>query len=458
MTLMISEIDEIVKFYSPETIEQIARDTGFVERESKLGGVEFSGIMTAGLFGEPDASLTQMAAMAKDINPESEISASGIHQRINESAVEFLRTLLAKALEISASRELDESIPYLLESYQRVCLLDSTGIALPSSLSAVWRGSGGNGPEAAMKLQLMLDYKNGEYMNIAATDGVTPDQRYVMTAVEMLGAGDLAIFDLGYFSKEALFAISSKGGYFLCRLYHNVGLYKQDKQEHDRFTKLDLVKTLKRKHQAGIDSCEFHLCLRKEQSSLMVRLIAEKAPDAVANERRRKAREKAKRKNRPAPSARYLYLLGWSLYITNVDKEFLKTESVSLLYGLRWQIEMVFKAWKSYHGLTQLRGERQERIECFIYGRLIMMTIMALLSGSMRRYLWKTKRREISVFRAIRHFQLKAHKVLCLMADPLALAGLLRDEFLEACRLCVMDSRKRLSTAQKIRMAVVHQT
>ena len=456
MSLTIPEIDEIVKFYSPETIEQIARETGFVERESKLGGLEFSGIMTAGLFGEPDASLTQMAAMAKDIKPESEISASGMHQRINESAVEFLRTLLAKALEISASRELDESIPYLLESYQRVCLLDSTSIALPDNLSAVWRGSGGNGPEAAMKLQLMLDYKSGEYMNVAATDGVTPDQRYVMTALEMLGAGDLVIFDLGYFSQKALFAISSKSGYFLCRLHHNVGLYKQDK-ERDRFTKIDLVKALKRKHKAGIDSCEFHVFLCKEQSSLMVRLIAEKAPDAVANERRRKAREKAKRKNRPEPSARYLYLLGWSLYITNVDNEFLVAESVSLLYGLRWQIEMVFKAWKSYHGLTQLRGERLERIECFIYGRLIMMTIMALLSGSMRRYLWNTRRRELSIFRAIRHFQLKAHKTLCLMADPMALAGLLRDEFLDACRLCAMASRKRLSTAQKIRMTVIYQ-
>jgi hypothetical protein len=44
------EIDKIVKFYSAETIWQIARETGFVERGSKLGSVEFLGIMTAGLF------------------------------------------------------------------------------------------------------------------------------------------------------------------------------------------------------------------------------------------------------------------------------------------------------------------------------------------------------------------------------------------------------------------------
>ena len=55
MSMIIPEIDEIVNFYNAETVEQIARDTGFIQRESKFGGIEFLGIMTAGLFAEPDA-------------------------------------------------------------------------------------------------------------------------------------------------------------------------------------------------------------------------------------------------------------------------------------------------------------------------------------------------------------------------------------------------------------------
>lgn len=141
MSKIIPEIDEIVKFYSPETIEQIARETGFVQRESKFGGTEFLGIMTvlgimtAGLFSEPDASLAPMAAMAGDINPE--ISGPGIHQRIDRTGVVFLKKLLAKALEISAScvpGEIDDSIPDVLKAFQRVCLIDSTHIPLPASL------------------------------------------------------------------------------------------------------------------------------------------------------------------------------------------------------------------------------------------------------------------------------------------------------------------------------------
>ena len=53
---IIPEIDEIVNFYKPESIEQIAKDKGFVQRESALGGIEFLAIMTYGLFSQSDAS------------------------------------------------------------------------------------------------------------------------------------------------------------------------------------------------------------------------------------------------------------------------------------------------------------------------------------------------------------------------------------------------------------------
>jgi hypothetical protein len=101
MQTIVPEIVEIVNFYSPEVVEEIARDTGFVQRESKLGGMEFLGIMTQGLYSRPDATLTQMVAMGKDINKELEISAEGLHQRINHLGVEFLRSMLSKALELS---------------------------------------------------------------------------------------------------------------------------------------------------------------------------------------------------------------------------------------------------------------------------------------------------------------------------------------------------------------------
>ena len=47
--IIIPEIDEIVKFFTPELVEQTAKDMDFVQRESTLGGIEFLSIMTFSL-------------------------------------------------------------------------------------------------------------------------------------------------------------------------------------------------------------------------------------------------------------------------------------------------------------------------------------------------------------------------------------------------------------------------
>ncbi len=162
MKTIIPEIDEIVNFYSPELIEQIARETGFVQRESKLGGMEFLALMTQGLYAQPAATLNQMSGMLKDINPQLEISGSGLQQRMVGNGREFLERMLSEAMELSVTRSVDESIPELLREFKKVHLLDSTQVSLPENLSGRWSGSGGSASEAGMKLQLMLDYRHSE--------------------------------------------------------------------------------------------------------------------------------------------------------------------------------------------------------------------------------------------------------------------------------------------------------
>jgi len=301
-----------------------------------------------------------------------------------------------------------------------------------------------------MKLQLMLDYESGEYVNISPTDGVTPDHAYIKEAMKSLRKGDLLIFDLGYSNKSAMFDIASGKSFFLCRLNHQLGLYQE--AENGDLVKFHLVKELKKREDVK-GTLEFDVCLMQGKSRLKVRLIAERAPDEVGNMRRRKVKQKAKkRKNKYAPSAKYLYVLGWSLYITNAPREYLPADAVRVVYMIRWQIELVFKSWKSYHGLEQLKGKRPERIECFIYGRLIMMVLMAFLSGSMRRHLWRTSRRELSFLRSVKYFSSRAIKALCIITNPASFCEFLTSEFRDMCRLCKMERRRRLSTAGKVWM------
>jgi hypothetical protein len=450
METIIPEIDEIVNFYSPELIEQIARETGFVQRESKLGGVEFLGVMTQGLYAHPDATLNQMSGMLKELNPQLEISGSGLQQRIVGSGREFLKRMLSEALALSVTRSLDESIPELLQAFRKVHLLDSTQISLPENLSSRWAGSGGCASKAGLKLQLMLDYKSGKYEEIVITEGISADQSYMKQAVKLIGPGELLLYDLGYFDQNSMIDLAERGAYFLSRFNHRTGLYT--KKADGTWEKFQIQKELKKAYRRGMSFCESDVWIVKDGRQLMVRLIAERAPEKVANERRCKAKKTAKKKGRK-PTKKHLYLMNWSLYITNAEREKLLAKAAGVVYPLRWYIELVFKSWKSYHGLAQVRGIKEERIECFIYGRLIMIVIMAFLFGSIKRYLWITRGREASLLKVVGHFQVKAYKALSVMMNSESFARFLFTEFLEACRLCMMDSRKRPTTDQKLRVA-----
>ncbi len=458
--IILPEINEIVNFYTPELVEKIAKQTGFVQRKSCLGGIEFLGVMTQGLFSFPDASLSQMSGIAKDINPALDISKQGFDERINEFGVYFLERMFSKALQLSTVKLISEEIPSLLDNFLKVHLLDSTYTPLPDNLSDVWSGYGGDGSKAGMKLQLMIEYKSGNYEKIVTTDGVTSDQRYMGQVVKLIGPNELLIYDLGYSKQEYMIDISQKESYFVSRFNHQMNLYKSDDVAGGNalvekvFKRFDLEMELRKLEIDNVNKeilHEYELWFSSSGKALKIRLIVESVPKSIVEQRIKKAKRKAGKKSRK-PSAKYLYLQNWNLYITNIEQEKIVARNIILLYKIRWQVEIVFKTWKSYHGLEHIRGKRQAHIECFMYGRLIMIVIMSFLFNIIHRNVWDTKKREASLSKVIKHFQVKGIKILSLLLAPGKLTNFLFNEFLGACRHCLTDVRKRLTTAQKVRL------
>ena len=64
-------------------------------------------------------------------------------------------------------------------------------------------------------------------------------------------------------------------------------------------------------------------------------------------------------------------------YITNIPQEIATAEQIHNLYTLRWQIENMFKVWKSIFGMADIKKVKVERFECFLYGRLIELLLAA---------------------------------------------------------------------------------
>ena len=85
-----------------------------------------------------------------------------------------------------------------------------------------------------------------------------------------------------------------------------------------------------------------------------LRLVALKLPPNLAAQRRRRARANAKRDRRLRLTRRYLQLQDWTVLVTNVDQKTWSAQQVLEAYQCRWQIEVLFKAWKTHFQIHHL--------------------------------------------------------------------------------------------------------
>ena len=131
--------------------------------------------------------------------------------------------------------------------------------------------------------------------------------------------------------------------------------------------RLDLESLLPTVEQRTLD-CSVQV----SEQRLACRLVAVRVPVAVAEARRRKLRCAAKDKG-CAPSARRLALCDWEIFLTNVPPEKLSIAEVLVLARARWQIELLFKLWKSYGRIDASRSAKPYRILCEVYAKLLIM-------------------------------------------------------------------------------------
>ncbi|MEK5202728.1 MULTISPECIES: transposase [Bacillus] len=70
-------------------------------------------------------------------------------------------------------------------------------------------------------------------------------------------------------------------------------------------------------------------------------------------------------------------------------------------YSLRWQIEIIFKTWKSLFQIHHCQNIKQERLECHVYGKLIAIFLCSSTMFKMRQLILQKKQKELSEYKAI---------------------------------------------------------
>lgn len=390
-------IKEVSRFFNEESTEAKARESNFVQRESKLTGHLFLTVFTFGmsLYGTP--TLNQLVGLLQLVEPELEISREGLHQRLNEQAVKFFEAMLSLVIELEVPHDLELAV---LKAFKRILIFDSTAFQLPESLAAYFKGPGGDASAAGVKILFGYDLKSAQFFYVVLA-GTAADHLIQNGAMAAIEAGDLEISDLGYFGVETFAEIEARGAYYVSRLKADVTLYQ--KNEAGDLIEFDLVEAIKKMKEGVRTEVEVHL--KSEKTVIKTRLVIERVPEAVKAERLRKLNQKNQKKGRQTKQ-RTKILQGFNLHITNAPAELLPAKVIRQFYTVRWQIELIFKNWKSNFDLDKITGERPQRIKCMLFAKLLFIFLTHKVIHVARSIAWSQLAREVSEFQATKQIKI----------------------------------------------------
>ncbi len=358
----VTQVVQVMQTLFNEPARKLARETGFVQRRSKLGGAEFAQTLVFGWLANPDATLEELSQTAIAVG--ARVTPQAVHKRFTPEAADFLEQLLNEAVQQVIGAE-SKAIP-ILQRFNGVYLTDSSVIALPDALAEVWAGCGGSAPEgtsAAVKMQVRVDFSKGSLQGPLLQAGRAHDQNSPLPTMP-LPKGALHLADLGYFKLDTLRDYDRQGVYWLMRSKVSTIIYDQNGQ---RTTFAQLLAA-----QSGVQA---DLAIQLGASHrIKCRLLAMRVPPDVAQKRRRQLHARARKKGQTVSKAR-LQLADWTYYITNVPAQMLSVQEAMTVAGVRWQIELLFKLWKSEGKLDTSRSHKPWRILCEVYAKLLALLI-----------------------------------------------------------------------------------
>jgi hypothetical protein len=369
--IKITQLSQTIQNILTVEAERAARESGFVQRNSKLTGALFVQTLVFGFWHNPQASREQLVQTAAHLGVR--LSAQALDKRLHERGADCLKRVLEAAIntQFSASPLM---LP-VLSRFSAVFVQDSSQITLPAQLANVWVGSGNQSTldtgSSQLKLSLRLDLRTGSLMGPFLNNGTFSDQNTEIQHAP-IPVGSLRIADLGYFNLPVFREIGKQQGYWLSRY-----LTKTAVMDHSG-KRINLVELLRKKRSARFD---MDILLGAEEK-LPCRLMVERLPEAVAEQRHRRILAEAKDKGR-TPSEEILTLSSWSIFVTNVPKEMVSVREALVLAKARWQIECVWKLWKSAGQIDQWRSAKSPAILCEVYAKLIAMLLQhwMLVSG-----------------------------------------------------------------------------
>jgi hypothetical protein len=425
--------------FSQNDIQQLAVESQFYKRANpKINGQIFLELLvfhTQALKQQTLDDLSQLAAKDHDI----EITKQALHDRFNSCAVRFLTLALQRLLRTQIK---GESVQKEITGFNRILIKDSTCFKVDKSLHEVYPISDrDDNTIAAVRIQFEYDVLRGTINDLSIHAFRDQDNQDWKTTNVNIQKDDLIIRDLGYMhlgSTKDL--IESCKACVLCRLDTRTAVYV--KNNKGDIVKLNISHEHKKMRKLGLPIREFQVLIGVK-AQLPMRMVIYDLADEVASARIRKVRKERRRNGSKTIKAETLVRARITSIITNVTEDVLSKDTMYSLYSIRWQIELIFKTWKSILNIDKIKKVKRERFECFLIAKLLQIVMIWQFFWCMHKWWFSCRIVCLSLFRTSKLLM----DNLSIIRDIYLGEGVLRSLTLRrllntATRYCILETKK----------------
>ncbi len=386
------EVEEaLARLLPSETIDQFARETGFIRRERKVNPIAFLWTLVLDFGVELRRHLEELRAGYTE-RAHLTLSYPGFYLRFTPELPRFLKRCLEHALAELAhepGRELDPR----LARFEDLLIKDSTVVRLHAALATKWPATRSRKVAAGVKVDVLVSVRANGPKTVALVGERTHDVKLLRVGTWVRNR--ILLADLGYYSHRLFARIGENGGFFVSRWKKSADpLFVRSLTIH-RGRAIDLEgkrlsEILPRLHREVLDA-EVELAFRRRTyqgqrsgDTPRCRLVA------VWDEAHRE----------------------YHVYLTNLGPEVVSAEEVARLYAMRWEIELLFKELKSQYALDEFRTTKAVVVEALIWSALLTLVVSRRLHTLVRSRAPEELRSRYTQLRFAANFRRGARHVL----------------------------------------------
>ena len=326
-----------------------------------------------------------LKGLRKDKSPENLLRTLLIHlgcgHSLRETSVRAREAGIADLSDVALLKRLRKSKGWLYamcvalfqergvaissEDTFQIRAFDATLVKEPGKTGSLWR----------IHYSVSLPSLNCDFFKLTATEGVGTGESFAQFAIQ---AGDYILADRGYSTANGIEYATSRNAFVTVRV--NTTALPLKNANGNTFDLLKAVKTIRR---PGVSRAWKVMVSNQHNLTVMGRLCVTRKTAEAIKLAHKKIRTKASKNGRKIKPETLEYAKYIILFTTFPENEFTPSDVLEW-YRVRWQVELVFKRFKSLAQLGHLPKYDDESAKAWLYGKLFVALIVEKLIAHAR--------------------------------------------------------------------------